>query len=139
MSELKDIDPPTIIYGEVAPPLAPKKHTELKGTPTSGGYYKGLARVVRSPAEFQRVQPGDVVVIPYSDVAWTPLFTKAGAVVAESGGMLSHASIVAREYGIPAVVSVEGAMRIPEGVEVVVDGYTGLVSLADEGKGEVAT
>jgi phosphohistidine swiveling domain-containing protein len=139
MSELKDIDPPAIIFGEVAPPLAPKKHSELKGTPTSGGYYKGLARVVRSPAEFQRVQPGDVVVIPYSDVAWTPLFTKAGAVVAESGGMLSHASIVAREYGIPAVVSVEGAMRIPEGVEVVVDGYTGLVSLADEGKGEVAT
>ncbi|MDD1747320.1 MAG: hypothetical protein LUQ16_06130 [Methanomassiliicoccales archaeon] len=139
MSELRDIDPPSVIYGEVAPPLAPKKHSELKGTPTSGGYYKGLARVVRSPAEFQRVQAGDVVVIPYSDVAWTPLFAKAGAVVAESGGMLSHASIVAREYGIPAVVSVEGAMRIPEGAEVVVDGFTGLVSLADEGKGEVAT
>ena len=139
MSELKDIDPPALIYGEAAPPLAPRKHSELKGTPTSGGYYKGLARVVRSPAEFQRVQPGDVVVIPYSDVAWTPLFAMAGAVVAESGGMLSHASIVAREYGIPAVVSVEGAMRIPEGAEVVVDGYTGLVSLADERKGEVAT
>jgi len=95
--------------------------------------------VVRSPSEFSRVQSGDVIIIPYSDVAWTPLFAKAGAVVAESGGMLSHTSIVAREYGIPAVVSVEGAMRIPDDAEVVVDGYTGLISLSDESKGRVPT
>ena len=139
MSELRDIDPPGLIYGEVAPPLAPRKLAELKGTPTSGGYYKGRARVVRSPGEFSKVQSGDVIVIPYSDVAWTPLFAKAGAVVAESGGMLSHTSIVAREYGIPAVVSVDGAMSIPDGAEVVVDGYTGLVALSDEPEERVPT
>jgi len=139
MLELRDIDPPTLIYGEMAPPLVLRKLTELKGTPTSGGYYKGRARVVRSPSEFSRVQSGDVIVIPYSDVAWTPLFAKAGAVVAESGGMLSHTSIVAREYGIPAVVSVEGAMLIPDDAEVVVDGYTGLISLSDESEERVPT
>jgi phosphoenolpyruvate synthase/pyruvate phosphate dikinase len=109
--------------------LMKKVLTELRGTPTSRGYYKGRARLVRSPSEFLKVQKGDVIVIPYSDVAWTPLFAKAGAVVAESGGVLSHSSIVAREYGIPAVVSVEGAMNIPDGTELSVDGYQGVVSL----------
>lgn len=130
MIQLQDVDPPSVIYGEVAPPLAPRKEEELRGTPTSGGYYKGRARVVRSPGEFSRVEQGDVLVIPYSDVAWTPLFAKAGAVVAESGGMLSHTSIIAREYGIPAVVSVAGATGIPDGAEVTVDGYTGVVALS---------
>ena len=72
-----------------------------------------------------KVQEGDVLVIPYSDVGWTPLFTKAGAVIAESGGILSHSSIVAREYGIPAVVSVPGATQLPDGTQVTVDGYLG--------------
>jgi phosphohistidine swiveling domain-containing protein len=129
MLELKDIAPPSVIYGDKAPPLMKKAMAELRGTPTSRGYYKGRARLVRSPSEFQKVQKGDVIVIPYSDVAWTPLFAKAGAVVAESGGVLSHSSIVAREYGIPAVVSVEGAMNIPDGAELSVDGYQGVVSL----------
>jgi pyruvate,water dikinase len=133
MDDLRDIDPPSVIYGEEAPPLTKRRLTGLRGMPTSKGYYRGRARVVRSPSEFSRVQKGDVIVIPYSDVAWTPLFSKAGAVVAESGGMLSHSSIVAREYGIPAVVSVEGAMRIPDGVEVSVDGHLGLISLSQEG------
>ena len=70
--------------------------------------------MVRGLRDFDRVQPGDVLVIPYSDVGWTPLFARAGAVVAESGGMLSHSSIVAREYQIPAVVSVPGAMRLQD-------------------------
>jgi pyruvate,water dikinase len=72
-----------------------------------------------------KVQAGDVLVIPYSDVGWTPLFTKAGAVVAESGGILSHSSIIAREYGIPAVVSVPGACQLADDTLITVDGYRG--------------
>jgi len=58
-------------------------------------------------------------------VGWIPLFTKAGAVVAESGGMLSHSSIVAREYGIPAVVSVSGVLQLEDNMVVSIDGYKG--------------
>lgn len=70
-----------------------------------------------------------MLIIPYSDVGWSPLFARAGAVIAESGGILSHSSIVAREYRIPAVVSVTGACRIPDGMRVTVDGYSGNIFL----------
>jgi pyruvate,water dikinase len=66
-------------------------------------------------------------VIPYSDVSWTPLFSLAKAVISESGGLLSHCSIVAREYGIPAVVSVDAATHIEDGTKLAVDGNNGLV------------
>jgi pyruvate,water dikinase len=79
------------------------------------------------------VAQGDVIVIPYSDVAWTPLFARAAGVVAESGGILSHSAIVAREYGIPCVVSVADACsRIPDGAALVVDGTTGTVVVEDD-------
>lgn len=61
------------------------------------------------------------------------MFARAGAVIAESGGILSHSSIVAREYRIPCVVSVPGATRLPDGATVVVDGYTGMVTIEDAG------
>ena len=74
------------------------------------------------------MQPGDVLVVPFADVAWTPLFGRAAAVVAEAGGILSHAAVVAREYGIPCVVSVhEATTAIPDGATVLVDGMTGQV------------
>jgi pyruvate,water dikinase len=117
--------PPTIIYGDEAPPLDPHPGQGFKGTPTSRGYYTGRTRVVTGIQDISKLQPGDVLVIPYSDVGWTPLFTKAGAVVAESGGILSHSSIIAREYGIPAVVSVPGACQIEDDTLVTVDGYRG--------------
>lgn len=103
--------------------------SELRGVATSRGTYRGPVRVVRSTDEFDRVCPGDVLVVAHSDVAWTPLFARAGAVVAESGGMLSHSSIVAREQGIPCVVSVAGALGLPDGATVHVDGLRGLVTL----------
>ena len=118
---------PSLIYGTAPPPLAAAEDTQLAGTPTSRGYYRGPARIIRGLHEFDRLRPGDVLVIPFSDVGWTPLFRKAGAVVAEAGGMLSHSSIVAREYGIPAVVSVQNACRIPDGASITVDGYSGRV------------
>jgi pyruvate,water dikinase len=70
---------------------------------------------------------GDVLIMPYSDVGMTPLFSKAGAVVSESGGLLSHSSIIAREYGIPAVVSVPDACSIPDNTRLSVDGFEGVV------------
>ena len=123
---------PELIFGtEPPPPPPPSDRAVLRGTPTSRGHYIGPARVVGGLDDFDRVQPGDVLVIPYSDVGWTPLFSAAGAVVAESGGMLSHSSIVAREYGIPAVVSVDGACQMTDGTPVAVDGHTGTVTLLD--------
>jgi pyruvate,water dikinase len=88
-------------------------------------------RIVKGIDDSAKVQPGDVIAIPFSDVGWTPLFARAGAVIAEAGGMLSHSSIVAREYRIPCVVSVTGATRLPDGATVVVDGYTGTVTVED--------
>lgn len=88
--------------------------------------------MVRSVGEAGRVEPGDVLVIPYSDVGWTPMLARAGSIVAESGGLLSHSSIVAREFGIPCVVSVAGATRIPDGVVVRVDGFTGEIQWEQE-------
>ena len=119
---------PDIIFGEVPPPTEekPAEVTRLEGIPTSSGYFRGPVRVIRGIAEFVRMTPGAVAVIPYSDVSWTPLIVKAGAVVAESGGTLSHTSIVARECGIPAVVSVTDACkRLQNGMEVSVDGFKG--------------
>jgi phosphohistidine swiveling domain-containing protein len=78
-------------------------------------------------ADFGKLALGDVLVIPYSDVSWTPLFPRAGAVVAEAGGILSHSSIVAREYNLPCVVSVSHACQIPDDTIVTVDGYKGEV------------
>jgi pyruvate,water dikinase len=69
------------------------------------------------------------LVIPYADVGWTPLFMRAGAVIAESGGLLSHSSIIAREYNIPAVVSVAHACRLADGTTVTVDGYQGEITI----------
>jgi pyruvate,water dikinase len=88
--------------------------------------------LVNGPSDFDKIQTGDVLVIPFSDVSWTPLFSKASAVVSESGGILSHCSIVAREYGIPAVVSVTGAMTLVDGTTLAVDGYNGEVQIIEE-------
>jgi len=83
--------------------------------------------VVGSLADFSKIRSGAVLVIPYSDVGWTPLFIQAGGIVSESGGILSHCSIIAREYGIPAVVSVPYATHLPDDAVVTVDGFRGEV------------
>jgi phosphohistidine swiveling domain-containing protein len=127
MEKFRDISLPAVIYGDTAPPISDHCLEKLVGVPTSLGYYTGKVTVVRGLNDFAKVQPGDVLVIPYSEVSWTSLFAKAGAVVAESGGLLSHSSIVAREYNIPAVVSVDGAMRLSDQVLVTVNGHTGEV------------
>jgi pyruvate,water dikinase len=127
----RDVILPETVYGDRPPPVETFEAgaEKLSGIPTSRGYYSGPVKVVTSLEEFDRLEKGDVLVIPFSDVAWTPLFAKAGAIVAESGGILSHSSIVAREYDLPAVVSVDGACRIPDGQWVTVDGIAGEVLL----------
>lgn len=127
MEKNRDIQLPVIIYGDTPPPVMPFSGSKLIGVATSKGYYVGRAKVIEGLQAFSRVEPGDVLVIPYSDIGWAPLLAKAGAVVSESGGLLSHSSIIAREYGIPAVVSVIGAMGIPDSCMVSVDGYKGEV------------
>jgi pyruvate,water dikinase len=129
IDRVRDIAPPDMIYGDLAPPVHPSPGRSLKGTPTSRGYYVGPARILHGIQDMTKLQEGDVLVIPYSDVGWTPLFTKAGAVIAESGGILSHSSIIAREYGIPSVVSVPGACQLTDGTLVTVDGYRGEISV----------
>jgi pyruvate,water dikinase len=135
IDRLRDIAPPDIIFGDEPPPLDPEPGRALKGIPTSRGNYTGPARVLQGIQDMGKVQGGDVLVIPYSDVGWTPLFTKAGAVIAESGGILSHSAIIAREYGIPAVVSVPGACQLVDGTLVTVDGYRGEIAVHEPGQG----
>lgn len=125
---VRDVVMPEVIYGDdFVPAPVDVASGALAGIPTSRGHHRGTVRVVAGTDDFARVEAGDVIAIPYSDVGWTPLFARAGAVVAAAGGMLSHSSIVAREYQIPCVVSVAGAMQLPDGAAVTVDGYAGTV------------
>ncbi|MDH3975241.1 MAG: PEP-utilizing enzyme [Deltaproteobacteria bacterium] len=100
----------------------------LKGIGVAAGIAKGTARLIASPDEGHRLTPDDILVAPSTDPSWTPLFLNVSAIVMETGGYLSHGAIVAREYGIPAVVNVPGAMRlIKEGEKVEINGGLGLV------------
>ncbi len=102
----------------------------LQGLSGSPGVATGRVAVVRSPAEQGKVQEGDILVAPFTDVGWTPLFLVAGAVVTELGGPLSHSCVVAREYGVPAVVNVGEVTRLlKDGDIVTVDGNRGRVVL----------
>jgi phosphohistidine swiveling domain-containing protein len=118
-------------------PLALATATEiartLTGIPASAGQARGQAVIINSPAEAGRVQPGQILVTRSTDPGWTPLFSLVGGLVLEIGGQLSHGAIVAREYGLPAVVNVpEATARIQDGQTIVVDGSAGRVYLEDE-------
>lgn len=103
----------------------------LAGAPASAGTATGKARVILDPAG-ARLEPGEILVAPSTDPGWTPLFMTAGALVMEMGGPISHGAVVAREYGIPAVVGVPGAtVRIKTGDTVTVDGAAGTVTVQD--------
>ncbi len=107
---------------------------DLKGQAGSPGVATGPARVIHGPEEFGKLEPGDVLVCSFTDPAWTPLFSLASAVVADTGGPLSHAAIVAREYGIPAVLGTQVAThRLKDADIVVVDGTRGLVQRSSAG------
>ncbi len=127
--------PPVFLRGD--DPIAPQDAgPRLSGLGISPGRRRGAVRVLRSLADGARLVPGEVLVAHAVDPAWTPLFLSAGAVVLELGSLLSHGAVVAREYGVPAVVNVDGATRrLTDGQEVTVDGTRGVVFLHDRGRG----
>ncbi|MBC7250311.1 MAG: phosphoenolpyruvate synthase [Anaerolineae bacterium] len=107
--------------------------TQLKGIGCSPGRVTGLARVLHGPEDFDQMQAGDILVADITTPAWTPLFAIASGIVTNIGGPLSHGSIVAREYGIPAVLGTGVATkRIRSGQIITVDGNAGTVTLEQE-------
>lgn len=107
---------------------SPKAEVVLCGLPVSGGTASGIARVILHFSEAGKLRPGDILVTKSTDPGWTPLFPLVRGLVLEVGGVLSHASIVAREYGIPAVANIPDATkRIRDGQPLVVDGTAGKV------------
>ncbi|MGW5158408.1 PEP/pyruvate-binding domain-containing protein [Nonomuraea wenchangensis] len=112
----------------VFPPAAVDGNALVTGAPASAGTATGPVKVIREPAEFGRLAAGDVLVCPYTNPSWTPLFQRAAAVVVDSGGTASHAAIVAREYGIPAVMGTgTGTSALEDGQIVTVNGDAGTV------------
>ena len=104
--------------------------TRLQGLGVSAGVVTGRARVILDPNEPGDLEPDEILVAPQTDPAWTPLFLGAAGVIVEYGAVMSHAAIVARELGIPAVVGIDGATAsIPTGSPVTIDGTTGLVTV----------
>jgi pyruvate,water dikinase len=109
----------------------------VSGTPASRGRAEGPVRIIRGPEEFGLLRSGDILVCPYTNPSWTPLFQRAAAVVVDMGGLGSHAAIVAREYGIPAVMGTGTGTRIlAEGQPVIVDGSAGTVRASGTAAGE---
>ncbi|WP_436344377.1 PEP/pyruvate-binding domain-containing protein [Natronorubrum sp. FCH18a] len=130
------MDAPPVLTSEGEAP-SPKRDREdvpdgaLVGTGVSGGVVEGRARVVRDPTE-ETIEKGEILVAPSSDPGWTPLFLNASGMVVEVGGRMSHGALVAREYGLPAVVSVsEATRRIETGQRIRVDGTNGTVELLE--------
>lgn len=114
------------------PPEASAEPDVLKGHAGSPGTVRGVARVVRSLAEAQTLRRGEILVAPMTAPSWTPLFGTVAGVVTDTGGVLSHSAVVAREYGIPAVVgTVKATSVIRDGQTIEVDGRSGTVRLVE--------
>jgi phosphohistidine swiveling domain-containing protein len=122
-------DPPATFVGTPPPVvLPPAGGAILRGLPASPGIVEGRARVLLLESQMDELQPGEILVVHTTDVGWTPLFLVAAGVVTELGGPLSHAAVVAREFGVPSVVNVAGATRTIRGGDVLrVDGDRGIV------------
>lgn len=104
---------------------------QIIGMPASPGRATGPVRIVRGPGDFDQFQIGEVLVAQVTAPAWTPLFERAAAVITDGGSVAAHASLVAREYGIPAVVGTSDATaRLHDGQQVIVDGSAGVVEVA---------
>jgi len=129
-AELQKLDPPDLIINERVSFVKPASVTiggEILGMGVAGGRAEGQAKLLYHPND--GLEQGEVLVAPSTDPSWTPLFLKASGIIMETGGFLSHGAIVAREYGIPAVVNIPGVMKlIKNGDRVVVDGDEGKVS-----------
>lgn len=104
----------------------------IKGKPSSQGMASGPVRIIKDAREFHRIQKGDILVAPYTNPAWTPLFTITSGIVVETGGASSHAAVIAREYGIPAVMGVIKATEIfTDGEIITINGTSGDIYRSD--------
>jgi len=113
-------------------PPAPRADHVIRGQPGSAGRVEGIVQRIDSHDEGDRLQPGEILVTSTTNVGWTPLFPRAAAVVTDIGGSLSHAAIVARELGIPAVVGCgDATIRLKTGDRVLVDGRRGVVEIVE--------
>ena len=142
---LWDLEPPFFIRDGVVPGLSQwdRKSLEekasaltvgdvLTGVPGSPGSTQGKARIVLDPSNPPDLSPGDIMVAPITDPAWTPLFLAVEAVIVNVGAQISHAVIVSRELGIPCVVSVnEATALIPDGATLEIDGTSGEVTILE--------
>ncbi len=142
--ELWTVEPPFFIRDGVVPPISTwtkrggsqvtksKVGDVLQGVAGCPGIVRGRARVILDPSDPGALEPGDIMVAPMTDPAWTPLFMAAGGVVVNVGGQISHAIIVSRELGLPCVVSVTDATeKIPNGALIEVNGDTGHVTILE--------
>ncbi|WP_437979351.1 PEP-utilizing enzyme [Sorangium sp. So ce295] len=134
------MSPPPVITSEGEAVVARRDRRDLPagalaGVPVSAGVVEGVARVVRDPTR-EVLRAGEILVAPFTDPGWTPLFLHAAGLVMEVGGLMTHGSVVAREYGIPAVVGVEAATTaIWSGARIRVDGDQGHVVILDDAAG----
>lgn len=110
----------------------PEDPTLIRGIAGSAGVIRGVARFIPTLSEVDRLRPGEILVTYATAPPWTPLFAIAAGIVTDVGGALSHCAVVAREYGIPAVVGTKVASRrIRDGALITVDGTEGLVRIED--------
>lgn len=117
-------------YYDAAIPYIPADSETLRGFAGAAGRVEGIVRILTKPEEGETLQPGEILVASTTNVGWTPLFPKAAAIITDIGAPLSHAAIVARELGIPAVVGCGNATtRLKTGDRVIVDGGQGLVQI----------
>lgn len=102
----------------------------LSGTPISVGIVAGPVRLIRSVADWGKVVPGEILVVPVIDPGLAPLFSLAGGLIAEMGGTLSHGAIIAREYGLPTIANVEAATaRLADGQRITIDAGSGTICI----------
>ena len=127
---------PDLIQGKPVPnpprmfQAAGKLGFSVVGTPVSRGDCEGYARVVRTLEEASDLEPGEILICPFTNVGWTPYFSLASGLVTEIGGLLSHGAVVAREYGLPCIVNVEDACsRFQTGMLVSIHGSTGKITV----------
>ncbi|MDB9538130.1 glycerol-3-phosphate acyltransferase [Anabaenopsis arnoldii] len=128
---------PLLVYGHTPPhPLPPSplySDQVLQGIPASHGQAEGRIKIVRDLQELPEVDSHTILVVPYTDSGWAPLLVRAGGLISEAGGRLSHGAIVAREYGIPAVMDVYNAtVRLRDGQRVRIDGSRGIIELSNK-------
>ncbi len=128
---------PRLVYGKPemstwATPTIIDSRSKFKGIGTSAGQIEGVVKVVSSLQNVSEVNSGTIIIVPYTDAGWSPILARAGGLVSEVGGRLSHGAIVAREYNIPAVMDVANATKVfQDGQRIRINGQTGIVEILD--------